>query len=616
MRVLLASLALLCAAGFSAAEAFTLRGTVRAVEGGAPVSGAKLWLAQESGVLQAESQRDGGYTFQLEQTGAYQLVVMGENRAVGGSTGFIAGDAVIDIALEKPETVTVEVIGPTSQPLAGARLTWLNVNGQFNLPVAQLNDAGFPAYRSGGDGRLTLPPLPVGGFVRLRLAHFDHADLMVDYLPVREKQPALQMVAGQRLGGRVVSPEKQGIEGARLSVFQMGVSGQREFATATTDREGFFHCRVPMGDYSIGVRHHEWASPPPAAVSVRGEEDAEAIITMEQPRRIEGRVELPGGKPAAGTYVAFLKDNTVYEETFADAAGRFHLRVASPEGVLHLRPPRGYVTEEIADIPVAMEEAKSITLRPIRLKEVPRLTGMVKDSKGNPVQHAIITTPKLPDPARFLSGPDGEFEFLPAYLPDERVVYFKVEHPQRFERADFIVEFTESQRVDVTLKPYDPVTARAPAAEGEEGPEVHKPMLGKEAPAWSVAHWFNAPERTLSSLRDRAVVLCFWGSFDDSPSGVDALEELSMLQQVYGKDEQVAIVALHDATSTQEEVQAFIDATGIEFPVALDTQRFETFTEYKVTFIPEFVLIDKRGKIRDRQPGENLVEQLKVLRRE
>lgn len=627
IRRCLLLLAFVLAAPCFGASKFTLQGQVTAEPGGEPVARAMLWLWQEAGILKAKADKQGHYQFSVQQSGAYQLVALAEGHALGGVTGFIAGDATMDFSLPPAQSVTVEVIGPTSQPLANARLSWLNVNGQFNVPVAALNGEDFPQYRSGADGKLTLPPLPEGGFVRLRLTHFDHADLVVDYLPVREKQPALQMMTGQRISGRVVSPDKAGIADARVTVFQVGVSGQREFASASSDPEGFFHCRVPVGDYSLAVRHPQWASPAPQRVQVKGEEDTEAIVTMAPPRLIAGKIELPDGKPAAGTYVAFLKDNTLYEETFTDAGGGFHLRVASPQGMLRLVPPHGYVTEQIADIPVAMEEAKEVTLKTITLRAIPRLTGIVLDSEGKPVANAILTTPKLPDPSRFASAADGSFDFLPDYLPEERVVYFHAEHPQRFERADFIVDFSASQRVEVKLSPYEPAAPKpepepvAPPSPDSEDSEdealgPHKPMLGKEAPALSIAQWFNTEAQSLASLKGKAVVLCFWGSFDDSPQGIDALEELSLLHSVYAGDDAVAFIAVHDATSTAEEVQAFLDGTGITFPVALDTQRFETFTAYKVTYIPEFVLIDKQGKIRYRQPGDKMMENLKVLRRE
>jgi peroxiredoxin len=333
---------------------------------------------------------------------------------------------------------------------------------------------------------------------------------------------------------------------------------------------------------------------------------------MQVARRIKGNIEMPDGKPCGGAYVAYLKGDTLYEETYTGADGAFQLRVASPDGVLRVSPPSGYATEQFSDIPVAMEAATEITLRPIRLREIPRLKGRVLDADGQPVVNAIITTPKLPDPARFLSGEEGRFEFVPSYLPEGGVVLFLAEHPERFEKVSFLAEFGTAQDIEVRLEKYEP----QPAAIAADAAELPRPLLGEPAPDWTVAKWFNTDPLTVKRLGGKVVVVAFWGSFDDSPQGVDALQTMALLGQAYANDDSVEVVGIHDATSTEQEVQAFIEHTGLAFPVGLDSQRFDTFTAYKVTYIPEIVLIDKKGKVRFRQSGEGLVENLKLLRRE
>lgn len=610
----------------AAPSGFSLTGIVTQESDDLPAAGAEVWIAQESGVQHTTATKDGRYRFNVPQAGAFQLVALHPGHALGGHTGFIVGDAEIDLSLPKGLAVYVQVIGPTSQPLSGARLVWLNVNGQFNVPVAALNEEGFPAIRSNAEGSLAFPLLPEGGFVRLRLTQFDHADLMVDYLPVREKQPALQMSTGQRVAGRVLSPDDKGVEGARVTVFQVGVNGQREFSNITTDPEGFFYCRVPTGDYTVGVRHADFASPQPMPIAVaHSESDTEVIVKLEKPRRIEGSVQLPSGKPCGGAYIAYLKGETVFEETFSAADGSFSLRVASPEGVLRIVPPAGYVTEQFDQIPVAMEEAAQITLKPVKLREIPRLTGLVQDEFNKPVPNAFVTTPNLPDPVRLLTGPDGRFEYVPDYLPEGGVVLLRAEHAQRFAQASALVEFTETRDITLTLTPYDADASQAPAPAppetlalpaAPEVPEPHLPLLDEEAPAWSVAKWFNTEPLALNALKGKVIVLFFWGSFDDSPQGRDAVENMMALHSAYAGEDSVVIIGLHDATSTEEEVGAFLSSAGITLPVGLDAQRFESFTAYKVTYIPDVVLIDKKGKVRYRQPGEKLVENLKLLRRE
>ena len=596
-------------------NSFTLSGQVFVEADGKPVEKAEVWLSQEGLAVRAVTDAGGRYSVTAANAGAFHLVALHPGHAIAGHTGFLTASAVIDLALPVAESVSLKVIGPSSKAVSGARLTWLNVNGVFNVPVSELAEAGFPQYRSNGDGMLTLPPLPSGGFVRLRLSQFDHADLMVDYLPVKQEQPALQMAHGVAVAGKVTAPDGAPAPGAMVRLFQVGVGGQREFASAASDPEGYFRCRVPSGEYLVAVRHADFASPPPQPVLARGEESAEVLLQLQRARRITGQVLLPDGAPCGGAYVAYLKGETIYEEVFTGADGGFHLRVASPDGVLRVVPPDGYVTQQLSDIVVAMEDADKVVLNPIQLREVPRLKGRVLDVSGEPVGGALVSTPRLGRPERAISDAEGRFEVRPRALPDEGgALYFVVEHPFRFERAEFLAEFADSQDVEVQLKTYTP-SPELPD-EREETPKVPRPLVGEAAPEWNTAQWFNSAPLTLEALNGKVVVMAFWASFDDSPQGLDVVDLMRQLHAAYAGDDQVAIVGLHDATSTAEEVEAFNAAVEPGFPIGLDNQRFETFSAYKVTFIPDLVLIDKKGKLRYRQPGEKLEEFIKILRRE
>ncbi|MFM1919674.1 MAG: Thiol-disulfide oxidoreductase ResA [Candidatus Hydrogenedentota bacterium] len=593
---------------------FVLSGRVLQESDGTPVNGAEVWLSQEGLAVRAATNSQGQYSLPGANAGAFHVVALHSGHAIAGHTGFLTASAVVDLVLPPAEDVSLKVIGPSSKAVSGARLTWLNVNGLFNVPVAELGEAGFPQYRSNGEGMITLPPLPSGGFVRLRLSQFDHADLMVDYLPVKQEQPALQMAHGVAVAGKVMAPDGTPAPGAMVRLFQVGVAGQREFASAASDPEGYFRCRVPSGEYLVAVRHADFASPPPQPVLARGEDSAEVLLQLERARRITGQVLLPDGAPCGGVYVAYLKGETIYEEVFTGADGGFHLRVASPDGVLRVVPPDGYVTQQLSDIVVAMEDADKVVLNPIQLREVPRLKGRVLDASGEPVAGALVSTPRLGRPERAVSDADGRFEIRPRALPDEGALYFVVEHPLRFERAEFLAEFADSQEVEVRLKAYTP-SPELPD-EPEDAPKIPRPLVGETAPAWNTAQWFNSEPLTLEALKGKVVVMAFWASFDDSPQGLDVVDLMRQLHTAYAGDAQVSIVSLHDATSTVEEVEAFNSSVEPGFPIGLDNQRFETFSAYKVTFIPDLVLIDKKGKLRYRQPGEKLEEYIKILRRE
>jgi len=77
----------------------------------------------------------------------------------------------------------------------------------------------------------------------------------------------------------------------------------------------------------------------------------------------------------------------------------------------------------------------------------------------------------------------------------------------------------------------------------------------------------------------------------------------------------VAILSVHDGLSEEEEVENYIKTYRIEFPVGLDTDDTKTFVNYSIEFIPQFVLIDKKGIVRYTDVLNRTVELIKVLRR-
>jgi len=597
------------------AAAFELTGTITAGPDAAPVAGAKVWLAMGAQAHTAESGDDGRFRIENASAGAFDLVVLKAGYALGGQSGFLAGDADLDVFLPEAESVTLRVLGPDSLPIAGVRVSSMQLDGVREIPYELLRDHGLEQPRSVDGGTLTLPSLPKGGFMRLLLRHADYADLYVDYLAVRAEQPDLRLRPGVRVAGRVLAPGATGAAGAEVSAFRVTTAGQRKFGGAISDPEGFFHLRLEPGTYQLSARHADFATPPPQQLEVAADAAPEALLQLAEARILRGRVQLPDGKPAPGLLVSFRTGETITEEAFTGADGAFALRVADPQGMLLIEPPFGYVLSDgLGGIPVDFRDLSAVSAGDIRLSKRPRLRGIVRDADGAPVPRALVRTLTLPDPERIVTGDDGRFEYMPIYLPDDGVIGFRAEHPLRFLRSDFAAQFTESQEVEITLAPYVPSEKKPEEPAPESGNNVAG-LLGKPAPPWAIARWFNSEPQTLDSLKGKVVVAVFWGLFDDTPQGLDTLDELYVLHELYKDTEDVVVIGIHDATSTEAEVEEFVKAWQVPFPIALDQPEFPTFGNYRITFIPHTLLLGKDGNVADSQPNEAILERIKVLRR-
>jgi len=110
-------------------------------------------------------------------------------------------------------------------------------------------------------------------------------------------------------------------------------------------------------------------------------------------------------------------------------------------------------------------------------------------------------------------------------------------------------------------------------------------------------------------------VLTFWGSFDDSPLAMNRLTELCVLFDLLRDVDDVAFVAIHDASTEPNLVGQYVERLRLPFPVGCDADPFVSFVNYGVNFIPQTVLIDKEGILRYHQVEGRLLELIKDLRR-
>jgi len=609
LRLLLCVLAIACA---SSAQAAVLRGVI-SDPAGAPVAEADVWLWQDQGVQRTATNAQGEYAFEKVAVGAVQVLALKEPFAITGTANFVVGDAEIPLQFEEAATITLKVHAPPGQlPLPGVRVFSVLVNNTFVIQAEELAAAGFPAWRSGDDGLLTLPLMPVGGFTKINLKHIDFADTYLDFIPVRERVTAVSMEPGVRISGRVTDGKKS-VAGARVSVFQLGTGGQREFARTTTDTEGLYSARLSPGEYFVAVRHTDYASQSPVSLRVvEKEELALEDLTLAQPYFLRGKVVLPDGAACPGVRVTYRERNTIFDDTFTGSDGAFVIKAASPKGTLRIGPPNGYKTETLADIKVNLGDAREATLDPVKLRKLPAIEGVVKMEDGTPASHTLLATLNVPEALWLITDAEGRFAYQLGADPDVTEVQFVAEHAERFQRAQFAVSLENPKPVEVTLRAYTPEEEQPQIAPGTN--DLGE-VLDTKAPELNCSAWFNGDAVTLDKLKGKVTVMLFWAGFDTTIEGINKVEQTRALMALYADDPQVGFLALHDATSEAAEVAEFVKRAGLTCPVGLDAEPMKTFGAFHVNFIPEVLLLDKSNNVRYFQPGPRIVEFIKILRR-
>ena len=220
-----------------------------------------------------------------------------------------------------------------------------------------------------------------------------------------------------------------------------------------------------------------------------------------------------------------------------------------------------------------------------------------------------------PEPAHWvITDEAGRFRIQLPRLPFEPKVAFRAEHGSRFLRKEFEVKFKKLKPVEVRLKPFEPDLR--PCDPKRVGNELSH-MVGDPAPAIACDAWFNTEPLALEDLRGKVVVLTLWGGFDVQRSG-KRIEELRALFDLFRNAaiDDVVIIAVHEASIEPDRVEDYVEEYAIEFPVGRDVELCVTLDSYNTNFIPQTVLIDRKGRLRYFDVAGRLLELIKSLRRE
>jgi len=577
-----------------------------------PAPEAALWLVQDRVVSAAKAGADGTFRFEDVAVGPVEVVARKQGLALGGYTGFVVDDGEILVQLARPAELPLRILGPDYAPLAGARIRRMMINNLFHVSVEDLVETGFPQLRSDDDGNLVIAELPEDAYLRFTVTHLDYADANVPYLPILKSRQDIVLSPGIELRGRVTASGK-GVARARVAVFVQSDKGDVGITETISDAEGFYRVCLPDGEYRLAVRHPDYATPPPQPVLLADPRKAySADLTLLPPRIIEGRIIGEEDVSMPGVRVAYRVGNIVYEETLTQPDGAFQLKVGTQKGMVQVLPPPGFLSEDTATITFDLEDKEYARISPIRLIPLPEIHGRVSEADGTPAARALLSSLNLAPPFWAIADEEGRFAIRLAAVPGTADVLFRAEHRLRFLRADFAFDPRKKEAVEVKLTSFDPDLAERPA----EPPHNNlSHLVGKKAPEFRCDAWFNGVPLTLTDLAGKVIVLTFWGGFDDSPTAINRLAELCALHDLLRDIEDVAFVAVHDASSEPAQVEQYIERFRLPFPVGIDADPFVSFVNYGVNFIPQTVVIDKKGVLRYYRVEGRLLELIKALRR-
>lgn len=133
-----------------------------------------------------------------------------------------------------------------------------------------------------------------------------------------------------------------------------------------------------------------------------------------------------------------------------------------------------------------------------------------------------------------------------------------------------------------------------PALEKNKQRDAVTAMHGKPAPAIAATKWMNSKLLTLADLKGKIVVLDFWATW--CGPCLASVPHNNELQKKYA-DKGVVIIAVC-APRGGEKMEATVKARNIQYAVALDAGKGDTFAAYKADSYPDYYIIDRKGNLR------------------
>lgn len=594
------------------AGSFEARGVVVDTAGN-PIENADVWLVQDHEVRRQQTDVSGAFLFPDVAPGPAEFVALKEGFSVGGASGYMLGPETLRILLTAPDELLLRLVDHLYQPVEGAAVSRLTIMDVFSVPVDDLEGHGFPIYRSGSDGMLTIPNLPKGCYVGFQVSHLRYADTRIPYLPTGDKRYPIQLYPGVSVRGRVTDAQGAGIIRARVVFWDAAAEQAPMRKEALTDLEGFYKVVLRPGEYYATANHPQYAPVKPQRLSViESAEQRPVDFQLGRVHWIRGAVEGPGRKPWPGVRVAYLVEGLAVHEVLTTVDGTYLLKAPAGSGAVHVIPPDRFMLETPFDVQVTIIDVPETEVGPIRIKPLPEVTGVVRDAEGNPQSRVLISSLDLTPPLWTITDKEGNFRILIHRVPRGERAQFRAEHALRFQRAEFTADLRRGKPLDVRMKPFepdlepnDPVRARNDLTS----------LVDKPAPELDCEAWFNTDPLSLESLRGKVVVLTLWGGFAVLGPARDHIEEIRALCDLFEGVEDVVFVGVHDSGVEKELAGKYVSEYRVTFPVGYDSETAETFDRYCTNVIPQTVLIDKQGIVRYYDVEGRLLELIKSLRR-
>lgn len=467
---------------------------------GQPVPGARVFV--EAGLAaplqEATAGADGGFHFEELGIGDTGVFAYAPGHAFGGTHLDIAVEetlAPMTIRLGEADAVDVRVVGGKDTAIQGAHVTRVGLLGadKVGIPLSKLKEFGIEVPISGADGRVSIPNLPRGGNVALKITHPQFAVEGVPSVAVGEQNVKVQLYVGVLLEGDVVA-RGDGAPIANVPVIIRNAQPPHDTTLTNSDARGKFSVRLKPGVYLYQSAAAQLVSSGWTKLVLEGENPmARARVAVGGIGTIRGEVrDAKTSQPIPGARISLTTNGNRAAVERTGPTGVFLFSAGVGENVVRLEVAQGYLPPTGgSSVKLSVKEGETTELPGMWLAPLPRYKLQVVDDAMAGVPGALV---HLLQPEQFgikTSAADGWLDLNIGSLPEGGAIIGVVESPDGARGALFRLEEKDAGGAKVQLFPLASVSGTITNTRGKPlaGVVVGGAFPGAEKDAEPVLLW-------------------------------------------------------------------------------------------------------------------------------
>lgn len=445
---------------------------------GVPLAGAHVFLQEGPGeaVRAAMTDADGGFAFENVAPGLVGVFAIGKGYSFGGMSIFLAlGERQEDLVIElrAPRSVRGLITDVGGRPVEGAQVTPLLImdGAKVGIPWGELATLGFQPPTSDAEGRLTVPLLPEGAAVTLKVSHPLYAQTVVTDIAVGREDVQATLSKGVLVEGDVLA-RPNNVPVVNVTVTIANAQPPHDTVLAKTSRAGAFAVRLNPGVYLCRAKSAELGSPSWTRLNVSGEVPSQRVTLRVAPMgRLRGKVcDVVTGQPIAGAKLSLEMLGMASAVMRTGPTGEYEFSAAQGANRVTLESAPGYAAPDSTGVSVDVAAGRDTEVPTFWLVPTPTCLLQVLDGNQAPVPGAAVS---LFRPVQFewrITDKEGQVRLDVGALPPDGIVVGMAEHVSEPFGALFAVKFSENREAKVQLLPLGSVRGRVVSQRGEPLP--------------------------------------------------------------------------------------------------------------------------------------------------